>query len=63
MQLVCSYTTVSEKVGHGKQLITTVDNLLQILNSGLQTDVLLLDFKKEFDEVPHQRFYYKLSHF
>jgi len=45
------------------QLITTVDDFLQNLNLGLQTDVLLLDFKKAFDKVPHQRLCYKLSHY
>ena len=45
------------------QLLSTVDDFLQNLNSGLQTDVLLLDFKKAFDKVPHQRLCHKLSHY
>ena len=45
------------------QLLITVDDLLKNLNLGLQTDVLLLDFKKAFDKVLHQRLCYKLSHY
>ena len=38
------------------QLIITVDDLAQILNSvGGQADVILLDFSKAFDKVPHCR--------
>jgi len=42
------------------QLITTVHDYL---NLGQQTDVLLLDFKKAFDKVPHRRLCYKLPHY
>ena len=35
------------------QLINTVDHLAYNLNIGLQTDLVLLDFKKAFDKVPH----------
>ena len=48
------------------QLITTctVDDFLQNLNLDLQTNVLLLDFKKKaLDKVPHQCLCYKLSHY
>ena len=38
------------------QLIITIDDLAQILNSvGGQADVILLDFSKAFDKVPHCR--------
>ena len=40
-----------------------MDDFLQNLNSGLQSDVLLLDFKKAFDKVPHERLCHKLSHY
>ena len=33
------------------------------LNSGFQTDLVLLDFKKAFDKVPHHRLCYKLAHY
>ena len=45
------------------QLISTVNDLARNLNSGLQTNLLLLDFKKAFDKVPHYRLCYKLSHY
>ena len=35
------------------QLIATVHNLAENLNCGNQTDVILLDFTKAFDKVPH----------
>ena len=45
------------------QLITTVNDLAYYLNTGVQTDLLLLDFKKAFDKVPHYRLCCKLSHY
>ena len=41
------------------------DNLAKInyLNVNKQTDVLLLDFAKAFDKVPHERLCKKLSHY
>ena len=43
------------------QLLFTVEDLARNLDSGLQTDVLILDFKKAFDTVPHQRLICKLD--
>ena len=37
------------------QLITTVHDLALNLDKGKQTHVILLDFSKAFDKVPHQR--------
>ena len=42
------------------QLITTVHDLALTLDKGKQTDVILLDFSKAFDKVPHQRLLSKL---
>ena len=42
------------------QLITTVHDLSLNLDKGKQTDVILLDFSKAFDKVPHQRLLSKL---
>ena len=42
------------------QLITTVHDLALNLDKGKQTDVILLDFSKAFDKVPHQRLLSKL---
>ena len=44
------------------QLIATVHDLAENLNCGNQTDVILLDFTKAFDKVPHGRLCHKLYH-
>ena len=36
------------------QLIITVEDLAKNLDNKIQTDVLILDFQKAFDTVPHQ---------
>lgn len=43
------------------QLITTIHDFAQCLNQQGQCDVLLLDFCKAFDKVPHSRLFYKLQ--
>ena len=45
------------------QLILTIQDLASNLNSGEQTDAILLDFSKAFDKVPHQRLLLKLHHY
>ena len=45
------------------QLIITIENLARNIDSGLQTDLLILDFQKAFDTVPHQRLLKKLNHY
>ena len=45
------------------QLLITVDDIARNLDNGLQTDVVLLDFSKAFDKVPHQRLLHKLRHY
>lgn len=37
------------------QLITAINDWAKCINSRSQTDVILLDFSKAFDSVPHQR--------
>ena len=44
------------------QLIATVNEIAENMNAGKQTDVILLDFAKAFDKVPHVRLCHKLSH-
>ena len=44
------------------QLIGTVNNIAENMNAGKQTDVILLDFAKAFDKVPHVCLCHKLSH-
>ena len=36
--------------------------LLETFDHGKQRDIILLDFAKAFDSVPHQRLLLKLSH-
>jgi len=35
------------------QLISTINEIASLLNQGAETDVLLFDFSKTFDNVPH----------
>ena len=51
--------------GHSceSQLITIVEHLARNSDHGKQTDVLLLDFSKAFDTVPHKRLLKKLDHY
>ena len=37
------------------QLLIIVNDILSNLDANKQTDVLLLDFAKAFDKVPHER--------
>ena len=43
------------------QLLETLNDLSHNLNANIQTDFLLLDFSKAFDEVSHNRLLSKLS--
>ena len=45
------------------QLIITVDDLAQNIDNKSQTDVILLDFSKAFDKVPHERLLAKVNHY
>ena len=52
-----------EKRSCETQLIDAVQDWSECLNRSGQTDVLLLDFSKAFDKVPHQRLAVKLRHY
>ena len=43
------------------QLITVTEDILYAMDHKLQTDVILLDFQKAFNTVPHQRLLSTLS--
>ena len=43
------------------QLVQTIHDFAKNYDQKLQTDLILLDFSKAFDSVPHQRLLYKLS--
>ena len=45
------------------QLITTINDFAKCLNEKGQCDVLILDFRKAFDKVPHARLFKKLDHY
>ena len=45
------------------QLLITTDEFIQNLEGKTQTDVVVLDFSKAFDVVPHQRLLHKLDHY
>ena len=45
------------------QLILTIHDLAKNLDSGLQSDVIFLDFSKAFDKVNHKLLLHKLDHY
>ena len=45
------------------QLLATVHDIAKNLVFGDQVDVILPDFSKAFDKVPHQRLLYKLQYY
>ena len=45
------------------QLLTLVHELAETLDTGGQTDLVILDFSKAFDRVPHRRLLEKLNHY
>ena len=45
------------------QLLITLEDLATDLDHGKQSDIILLDFAKAFDTVPHQRLLLKLNHY
>ena len=62
--------TMLTEVQHGlrrersceSQLLETTDDLAYHLDQGNQVDVIVLDFRKAFDTVPHRRLLSKLDH-
>ena len=45
------------------QLLITTDEFIPNFESKIQTDVVVLDFSKAFEVVPHQRLLHKLDHY
>ena len=45
------------------QLLITTDEFIQNFEGKTQTDVVVLDFSKAIDVVPHQRLLHKLDHY
>ena len=53
------------RVGHScqTQLISLVEDLLYAMDNQYQIDIMLLNFTKAFDKVPHRRLVTKLLHY
>ena len=51
--------------GHSceSQLLITTHDIIQNIDKKIQTDVIILDFSKAFDTVPHSRLLAKLDHY
>ena len=45
------------------QLLLTTEDLVQNYEDKIQTDLIVLDFSKAFDVIPHQRLLHKLDHY
>ena len=45
------------------QLLTLVHELAETMNTGGQIDLVILDFSKAFDRVPHRKLLEKLNHY
>ena len=45
------------------QLLLTTEDLVLNYEGKIQTDLIVLDFTKDFDVVPHHRLLHKLDHY
>jgi len=49
--------------GCESQLLTTITDIINYYDEGYQTDVVVLDFAKAFDVVPHEKLIFKLGRY
>ena len=65
----CNLLLVNNQHGFRKklscetQLICTVEEIARSLDKGEETDLIIMDFSKAFDSVPHQRLLVKLRYY
>ena len=52
-----------KKLSCETQLICTVEEIARSLDKGEETDLIIMDFSKAFDSVPHQRLLMKLRYY
>ena len=52
-----------KKLSSETQLITMIEEISRSLDCGQQTDLIIMDFSKAFDVVPHQRLIHKLDYY
>jgi hypothetical protein len=45
------------------QIISLIHDLSQNNDKNIQTDLIIMDFAKAFDKVPHKRLLYKMKYF
>ena len=53
----------SKKLSCETQLVCTVEEIAGSLDKGEETDLIIMDFSKAFDSVPHQRLLMKLRYY
>ena len=51
------------KDSYESQLLLTTEDLVQNYEDKIQTDLIVLDYSKAFDVVPHQHLLHKLDHY
>ena len=61
--LVNSQHGFGQKFSCETQLVTAIEEIAKALDNGKQTDLIIMDFSKAFDVVPHQRLIRKLDYY
>lgn len=61
--LIKSQHGFRRKLSCETQLVTTIEEIGRALDNGNQSDLIIMDFSKAFDTVPHQRLISKLDYY
>jgi len=56
-------TVLRSKRSRGTQLVISIQDLAKSLQNGNQIDLILLDFSKAFDKVPHHGLIHKSNYY